>query len=111
MSSYNVKFMFADASTIEENFESGVTILDAKQKLIANWPSGKEPVTGPDDLKLIYGGKVLDNLKSFEEIRIPSRNQVIMHCQPRPPQPPSTEKLYTLPPPNPLDQSRCCTIL
>ena len=28
--------------------------------------AGKDPVAGPEDLKMIHGGKVLDNTKTFE---------------------------------------------
>mmetsp|Transcript_43543 Transcript_43543/g.102313 ORF Transcript_43543/g.102313 Transcript_43543/m.102313 type:complete len:113 (-) Transcript_43543:93-431(-) len=112
MAEYQIKFMFADATTMDESFDAGVTVLDAKQRMIANWPEGKEPVTGPEDLKLIHGGKVLDSEKSFEELKVLKGTQVIMHCQPRPPQQVKEEKVMTLPPPGQLgDQSRCCTIL
>ena len=30
------------------------------------WGAGKDPVAGPEDLKMIHGGKVLDNTKTFE---------------------------------------------
>jgi hypothetical protein len=95
---YMVKFLFADASFIEESFAADITVNDAKQKLISIWPagkkqttvvtlqilksflshlfvsisdcygliSGKDPITGPDDVRMIYAGKVLENTKSFQ---------------------------------------------
>jgi len=33
---------------------------------IFGWGAGKDPVAGPEDLKMIHGGKVLDNTKTFE---------------------------------------------
>mmetsp|Transcript_21177 Transcript_21177/g.42750 ORF Transcript_21177/g.42750 Transcript_21177/m.42750 type:complete len:113 (+) Transcript_21177:158-496(+) len=112
MADYQIKFMFADATTMEETFDSTVTVMDAKQRMISNWPEGKDPVSGAEDLKLIFGGKVLDNEKSFEELKVVKGSQVIMHCQPRPPQQVREEKVLALPPPGQLgDQSRCCTIL
>jgi hypothetical protein len=36
----------------------------------------KEKITGIDELKMIYGGKLLDNAKSFAELQIPTNNQV-----------------------------------
>ena len=39
---YMVKFLFADASFIEESFAADITVNDAKQKLISNWPAGKK---------------------------------------------------------------------
>jgi hypothetical protein len=63
---YMVKFLFADASFIEESFAADITVNDAKQKLISIWPAGKDPITGPDDVRMIYAGKVLENTKSFQ---------------------------------------------
>mmetsp|Transcript_32527 Transcript_32527/g.73116 ORF Transcript_32527/g.73116 Transcript_32527/m.73116 type:complete len:99 (+) Transcript_32527:188-484(+) len=80
---YEIKFMFADAKTIEESFEAGSNIQSAKAKLVSNWPADRDPVSGPDDLKLIYNGKILESNKSFEDYKVPLNNQVIMHIQPR----------------------------
>lgn len=44
---YNVKFMFADATVIEEEFAGGVTVIDAKLKLIGSWPEGEAPTHPP----------------------------------------------------------------
>ncbi|KAJ1487435.1 hypothetical protein T484DRAFT_1786563 [Baffinella frigidus] len=85
MAVYTIKFMFADATTVSETFDTGSNIHDAKLKIIAAWPAGKDPVAGPEDLKMIHGGKVLDNLKTFEDYKVPQRQQVIMHLQPTPP--------------------------
>ncbi len=38
--SYSVKFLFADATVIEEQFPSGISVQDAKLKLISSWPAG-----------------------------------------------------------------------
>ncbi len=38
---YTVKFLFADASFLEESFAPEVTVNEAKQKLISIWPAGK----------------------------------------------------------------------
>jgi hypothetical protein len=45
MADYKVKFLFADAVTIEQEFPGGVVVRDAKSTLIANWPAG---VTRPN---------------------------------------------------------------
>mmetsp|Transcript_42030 Transcript_42030/g.65717 ORF Transcript_42030/g.65717 Transcript_42030/m.65717 type:complete len:110 (-) Transcript_42030:140-469(-) len=109
MTEYRVKFMFADAVTMEETFTLGTTVAEAKTKLIANWPAGKDEITGPDDLKMIFSGKILENAKTFEECKVPTNNQVIMHLQPRPPaakQPAAPAPAKQAPP-----TSRCCVIL
>jgi hypothetical protein len=41
-SMYMVKFLFADASFLEESFTADVTVSDAKQKLISIWPAGNK---------------------------------------------------------------------
>jgi hypothetical protein len=43
--SYNIKFMFADASVMEDEFPMGASIQEAKLKLISNWPAG--PIFSP----------------------------------------------------------------
>jgi hypothetical protein len=45
MADYKVKFLFADAVTVEQEFPGGVVVRDAKSTLIANWPAG---VTRPN---------------------------------------------------------------
>ena len=40
MSSYTVKFLFADATFLEQTFALDITVLGAKQQLIAAWPAG-----------------------------------------------------------------------
>ena len=42
MAQYTVKFLFADATAIEESFPADVTVHDAKQKLISSWPQGND---------------------------------------------------------------------
>jgi hypothetical protein len=42
MAQYTVKFLFADATAIEETFPADVSVNDAKQKLILSWPAGNE---------------------------------------------------------------------
>jgi len=66
MSEFLIKFLFADASTMEETFGPEATVGEAKMKLISNWPAGKDPVSTPDDLRMIYAGKVLENAKTFQ---------------------------------------------
>jgi len=105
---FRVKFFFADAQTIEETFPPSTTVADAKNKLIASWPEGREPIKSIDELKMIYAGKLLDNAKSFAELKIPTVTQVIMHLQPTPP---SAKVQVAPPPPKPAEQSRCCAIL
>ena len=64
---YRVKLLFADASSLHESFPAGVTVEDAKKKMISVWPAAKQAgVYDPGDLRLIYNGKVLENSKSFE---------------------------------------------
>jgi hypothetical protein len=40
MTNYTVKFLFADATTLEETFAIDISVLGAKQQLIAKWPAG-----------------------------------------------------------------------
>lgn len=105
---FKVKFFFADATTIEETFPPQVTVAEAKSKLIAAWPEGKEKINGVDELKMIFSGKLLDNTKTFAEMKVPAGTQVIMHLQPTPP---SAKIQVTPPPPKPAEVSRCCVIL
>mmetsp|Transcript_31864 Transcript_31864/g.75073 ORF Transcript_31864/g.75073 Transcript_31864/m.75073 type:complete len:116 (-) Transcript_31864:170-517(-) len=113
--SYRIKFMFADAVTMEEEFGDGITILACKQALIMKWPAEKDKVGGPEDLKVIYSGKVLDNDKTFEDYKVPRGSQVIMHIQPRPPQAQPEKKAEAAPPATKPPAAggslnRCCTI-
>uniref|UniRef100_A0A6T8JAD6 Ubiquitin-like domain-containing protein n=1 Tax=Hemiselmis andersenii TaxID=464988 RepID=A0A6T8JAD6_HEMAN len=111
MTEYNVKFMFADAVTIELTFPNGVGVRDAKTKVIASWPADKEAITGPDDLKMIHSGKVLDNAKTFEDYKVPKGSQVVMHLQPRPAPPPVEAAGVSRPAKTQGEATRCCTIL
>lgn len=48
--------------------------------------AGKDPVAGPEDLKMIHGGKVLDNLKTFEghqslQLWSPVHSVLVTKCQ------------------------------
>lgn len=43
MAVYTIKFMFADATTVSETFDTGSNIHDAKLKIIAAWPAGPGP--------------------------------------------------------------------
>uniref|UniRef100_A0A6T8NNA2 Ubiquitin-like domain-containing protein n=1 Tax=Hemiselmis andersenii TaxID=464988 RepID=A0A6T8NNA2_HEMAN len=106
--SYQVKFMFADAVTTECEFPAGVGVLEAKGKLLEAWPAEKEPVDGPASMRMIYGGKVLEDSKKFEDYKIPTGQKVIMHLQPKPPQP-KVQVVET--PQKQVEQTRCCTIL
>ena len=36
---FRIKFLFADAQTIEETFPAQTTVAEAKTKLIASWPA------------------------------------------------------------------------
>lgn len=106
-SMYMVKFLFADASFLEESFTADVSVNDAKQKLISIWPAGKDPISSPDDVRMIYAGKVLENTKSFQDYKVPLGSKVNMHLQPR-----MFVKTENAPPPDkPMEQTRCCTIL
>lgn len=107
---FKIKFMFADAFTIEEEFPPPTTVAEAKTKLISSWPAEKEKekVNSIDELKMIHSGKLLENGKSFAELKIPTTNQVIMHIQPTPAK---SAIQVTPPPPKPAEQTRCCTIL
>ena len=40
---FKIKFMFADAFTIEEEFPPPTTVAEAKTKLISSWPAGWAP--------------------------------------------------------------------
>uniref|UniRef100_A0A7S0W9U4 Ubiquitin-like domain-containing protein n=1 Tax=Hemiselmis tepida TaxID=464990 RepID=A0A7S0W9U4_9CRYP len=105
---FQVKFMFADAVTTESEFPEGISVLEAKTTLLQNWPAEKDPVDGPSSLRIIYGGKVLDDAKKFEDYNIPAGQKVIMHLQPKPPQP-KVQVVET--PQKQVEQTRCCTIL
>mmetsp|Transcript_6368 Transcript_6368/g.14937 ORF Transcript_6368/g.14937 Transcript_6368/m.14937 type:complete len:116 (-) Transcript_6368:74-421(-) len=115
MTEFNIKFLFADGTNMEELFDAGTTVADAKMKLISKWPEGQIPVTGPDDLRMIHQGKVLENTNTFEVYRVQLGNQVIMHLQPRPPQPKQEEKTASGggggATSGGTPQNRCCTIL
>mmetsp|Transcript_30137 Transcript_30137/g.58916 ORF Transcript_30137/g.58916 Transcript_30137/m.58916 type:complete len:108 (+) Transcript_30137:224-547(+) len=105
---YTVKFMFADAVTIECEFPLGVQVLEAKAKLLECWPTEKETVASAADMRMIYSGKVLEDSKKFEDYKIPTGQKVVMHLQPKPPQP-KVQVVET--PQKAADQTRCCTIL
>jgi hypothetical protein len=38
--------------------------------------SGKEKINGIDELKMIFSGKLLDNTKTFSEMKVPAGHQV-----------------------------------
>lgn len=41
MTEFNIKFLFADGTNMEELFDAGTTVADAKMKLISKWPEGE----------------------------------------------------------------------
>mmetsp|Transcript_12485 Transcript_12485/g.34324 ORF Transcript_12485/g.34324 Transcript_12485/m.34324 type:complete len:107 (-) Transcript_12485:1060-1380(-) len=86
MSEYTVKFLFADASTIQENFPLDVSVIGAKRHLAAKWPADKTPAPAAEELKMIFNGKILENTKSFADYKVPAGTLVNMHLQPTPAQ-------------------------
>mmetsp|Transcript_69846 Transcript_69846/g.145644 ORF Transcript_69846/g.145644 Transcript_69846/m.145644 type:complete len:115 (+) Transcript_69846:313-657(+) len=109
---YIIKFLFADGVSMEQEFEGTLTVVDCKKQLIAKWPEGKEPVEGPDDLKMIHAGKVLENEKTFEDYRVTRGSQVIMHLQNRPAQvqPEKKPDASTTSKKAPGGSCQCCTV-
>mmetsp|Transcript_41367 Transcript_41367/g.80831 ORF Transcript_41367/g.80831 Transcript_41367/m.80831 type:complete len:112 (+) Transcript_41367:39-374(+) len=111
MTDYTIKFMFADAVTIEMTFPAGIVVRDAKVKIIASWPADKEAVGSPDDLKMIHSGKVLDNTKTFEDYKVPKGSPVVMHLQPRPAAAQVEAAAVSPASKSHPEATRCCTIL
>mmetsp|Transcript_10163 Transcript_10163/g.23196 ORF Transcript_10163/g.23196 Transcript_10163/m.23196 type:complete len:109 (-) Transcript_10163:68-394(-) len=106
---YQIKFLFADASTMEKTFNSNITVAEAKTQLIEAWPAEKDKISSINELKMIYNGKLLENSKTFEELKVPMNQQVIMHLQPKPPVAKMHQPVVT--PTKPTEQTRCCIIL
>ncbi len=62
-SQYTVKFLFADATFLEESFAADVTVQDAKQKLITIWPAGEKRYM--TDTQLYFIIRLLPSFKSL----------------------------------------------
>ncbi|WCJ44539.1 Membrane-anchored ubiquitin-fold protein 3 [Euphorbia peplus] len=88
-----LKFRLADGTDIgPSKYSPGTTVTTLKEKIIAQWPRDKE--NGPralNDVKLINGGKILENNKTLAESRLPVNDLpgsvITMHVVLRPPLP------------------------
>ncbi|XP_047341585.1 membrane-anchored ubiquitin-fold protein 6-like [Impatiens glandulifera] len=86
-----VKFRLADGSDIGPNqYSPTTTVGSLKEKLVAQWPKDKEnSPKNINDLKLINGGKILENNKTLAESRLPigelPGGSITMHVVLRPP--------------------------
>uniref|UniRef100_A0A7S0MK31 Ubiquitin-like domain-containing protein n=1 Tax=Cryptomonas curvata TaxID=233186 RepID=A0A7S0MK31_9CRYP len=105
---YTVKFLFADATTIEQTFQLDITVLGAKQQLISSWPAAKSPAPTPDELKMIYNGKFLENIKTFQDYKVPDGTLVNMHLQPTPSQKSASANTTAAKPIS--EEGRCCIV-
>ncbi|KAK1432905.1 hypothetical protein QVD17_09808 [Tagetes erecta] len=71
--SLEIKFRLIDGSDIgPKSFPVAASVASLKESILSQWP--KEKVNGPrtvKDLKLISGGKILENNKTVGECRSP----------------------------------------
>ncbi|XP_065847639.1 membrane-anchored ubiquitin-fold protein 3-like [Euphorbia lathyris] len=97
---FELKFRLADGTDIgPSKYSPATTVTTLKEKIIAQWPRDKE--NGPralNDVKLINGGKILENNKTLAESRLPVSELpggvITMHVVLRPPMPEkNSEKL------------------
>ncbi|KAL5574851.1 hypothetical protein UlMin_016550 [Ulmus minor] len=68
----DLKFRIYDGTDIcHDTYEPSTTILTLTERLVVEWPEGKE-VTPKlvNDVKLIHGGQFLDNRKTPSESRV-----------------------------------------
>ncbi|ONK60311.1 uncharacterized protein A4U43_C08F16810 [Asparagus officinalis] len=87
-----IKFRLHDGSDIgPKMYPSATSVATLKESILAEWPKEKEnaPKT-VDDLKLINGGKILENSKTLGECKSPlcdfSAGITTMHVVLRPPE-------------------------
>lgn len=86
-----IKFRLHDGSDIGPKMYSATTsVATLKESLLAEWPKEKENVPKTvNDVKLINGGKILENNKTLEECKSPlcafSEGVTTMHVIIRPP--------------------------
>eukprot|EP00299_Pterocystis_sp_00344_P008201 c3017_g1_i1.p1 GENE.c3017_g1_i1~~c3017_g1_i1.p1 ORF type:complete len:131 (-),score=28.49 c3017_g1_i1:43-381(-) len=110
----NIKFLMIDNFTIYRTFPPQTKLSEVKAKLVSSWPAEKLPAPQPAALRIIYGGRVLDNEYLLEA----GNNWVTMHLSPipnalasqsvtKPVQPAPKQQ----PPLQQQGQGQCCTIL
>ncbi|KAL5561547.1 hypothetical protein UlMin_031294 [Ulmus minor] len=75
----DLKFRIYDGTDIcHDAYEPSTTILTLKERLVAEWPEGKEVTPkSVNDVKLIHGGQFLDNSKTLSESRVVFDGNVI----------------------------------
>jgi len=109
-----VKFRLFDGTDIgPSKYDPSTTVSALKDFILARWPQDKEitPKT-INDLKLINGGKILENNRTLGESRVTigevPGGVITMHVVVRPPQVDKNQKQLG----NSPKQNRCgCTIL
>jgi len=110
-----LKFRLADGTDIvPTNCSPSTSVGSLKERIVAQWPKEKENAPKTiNDVKLINGGKILENNKTLAESRLPigelPGGVITMHVVIRPPaSDKNTEKLKDDFP----KKNRClCTIL
>ncbi|XP_048442847.1 membrane-anchored ubiquitin-fold protein 3-like [Pyrus x bretschneideri] len=81
-----LKFRIYDGTDIGINtYAPSMTVSSLKKRLLAEWPQAKTVTPkSVDEVKIIHGGKVLENSKTLADSRITAGNQtgeaVIMHA-------------------------------
>ncbi|KAM1229012.1 hypothetical protein ACFX13_008249 [Malus domestica] len=81
-----LKFRIYDGTDIGINtYAPSMTVSSLKKRLLAEWPHAKTVTPkSVDEVKIIHGGKVLENSKTLADSRITTGNQtgeaVIMHA-------------------------------
>ncbi|XP_020255636.1 membrane-anchored ubiquitin-fold protein 3-like [Asparagus officinalis] len=110
-----LKFRLFDGTDIgPSKYDPSTSVGSLKQIILDQWPQGKEiaPKT-INDVKLINGGRILENNRSIAESRVPvgelPGGVITMHVVVRPPVPDKNNEKQLA---NSPKQQRCaCTIL
>ena len=75
MAEYRLKFLFAnhDGVVVEATIPDNMTVLQLKESLLSShWPEGKvDKASGPAGIRLLCMGRMLDDGKTLEEMKIP----------------------------------------
>lgn len=89
---YRIRFRLQSGTDLkEQSVPPRSTVAETKQQLINSWVNAGGPggdasrPTGPDDLKIIHAGRVLENSKSLSDYTIPTSEVVTMHLMIVPP--------------------------
>ncbi|XP_074579416.1 membrane-anchored ubiquitin-fold protein 3-like [Curcuma longa] len=86
-----LKFRIFDGTDIGPNkYEPSTTVASLKEFILAQWPQGKDIAPRTiNDIKLINGGKILENNRTIAESRVPvgelPGGVITMHVVVRPP--------------------------